>query len=102
MWLVLSGDLAVDFSDLSDGELLELMVSFSQTMSRRLLVVWLYLQNRSTGISIKEFDRMLPSLAENELQKRAASQNVTAQKLESAADVLKKLAKRDQERATRA
>jgi hypothetical protein len=91
----------VDFSELSDGELLELMVSFSQSMSRRLLVVWLYLQHRP-DISIKEFDKMLPSLAEAELQKRAASQNMTAQRLESAADILKKLgAKRDQEKTRR-
>lgn len=88
----LSSDIEVDFTELSDGELLELMVH-SQSMNRRLLAVWLYLQER-VSISIKEFDQLLSSLAEAELRKRAANVNGTTQKLEQAADIFKKLSAR--------
>lgn len=85
----MSSDITVDLAEVSDGELLELMVS-SQSTNRRLLVVWLYLQHR-VDISIKEFDQLLSSLAETELRKRAASGGGTAQKLEQAADIFKKI-----------
>jgi hypothetical protein len=85
----LSSHVAVDFTELSDGELLELMVP-SQSISRRILVVWLYLQQR-TSISLREFDKLLSSSAEAELRDRAAKVNVTTQKLEETADIIKKL-----------
>lgn len=84
-------DVAVDLSELSESELLELMVPV-QSMSRRLLVVWMYLQHRVNS-SLKDFDEQLSSLAEAELQKRAGD-STTGQKLEQATKVSKKIAAR--------
>jgi nucleotide-binding universal stress UspA family protein len=85
----LASDVAVDLAEFSDSELLELMVP-SQSISRRLLVVWLFLQEEAS-IPIREFDKLLPSLAEAELRNRAAKVDVTAQKLKEAAGIFKKL-----------
>lgn len=64
-------ELSVNLEKLSDGELLELAVpSESPTQSRRILVIWLYL-NGSPKIGLEEFDRSLTILAERELQRRA-------------------------------
>jgi hypothetical protein len=64
-------ELSVNLEKLSDGELLELAVpSESPTQSRRILVIWLYL-NGSPKIGLEEFDRSLTALAEKELQRRA-------------------------------
>ncbi len=60
-----------NFSDVSDGELMELLVP-SQTSSRRMLVMWLYLRTRRWR-SLEEFDQVLTSLAEKELQRRAGN-----------------------------
>ncbi len=87
-------DLTVDLSEFSDSELLELMVPV-QSVSRRILVVWLYLQQRG-NISLREFDDQLSSLAEMELQKRA-SDNEAGQKLEQATKVQKMGARLDDE-----
>ena len=84
----MTGDVAVDLSELSDGELLELMVPVG-SMSRRLLVVWLYLQER-VSVPLKEFDKQLLSLAEVELQKRA-SDSESGEKLGQGKEILKKL-----------
>lgn len=84
----MSSDITVDFAEISDGELLELMVP-SQSMSRRLLVVWLYLQQRGS-IALKEFDQLLSSLAEMELQKRANA-GESGQKVEQATEIFKRL-----------
>ncbi len=62
----------VSLEKLSDGELLDLAVpSESQTQSRRVLVIWLYLKE-SPKIGLEEFDRSLTTLAEKELERRAS------------------------------
>ena len=62
---------SVDLQALSDGELLDLAVpSDNPTQSRRVLVIWLYLKN-SPNMGIEEFDRMLTTQAEKELERRA-------------------------------
>jgi hypothetical protein len=64
-------EISVDLQKLSDGDLLELAVpSESPTQSRRILVIWLYL-NDPPKIGLEEFDRSLTVLAEKELQRRA-------------------------------
>ncbi len=60
-----------NLSDVSDGELMELLVP-SQTSSRRMLVMWLYLRTHRRR-SLEEFDQILTSLAEKELQRRAGN-----------------------------
>ncbi len=65
-----------DLGSLSDGELLDLAVP-SQSLNRRILVMWLYLREHPQ-IGLEQFDSLLTSLAENELQKRSVSQNVEA------------------------
>ncbi len=60
-----------NLSDVSDGELMELLVP-SQTSSRRMLVMWLYLRTRRRH-PLEEFDHILTSLAEKELQRRAGN-----------------------------
>ena len=59
----------VDLSTLSEGELMELAVP-SGTMNRRVLVMWLYLRG-NTNNSLVEFDLLISTLAEKELQRRA-------------------------------
>lgn len=59
----------VDLSKFSEGELLELMVS-SDSSNKRVLVIWIYLQS-DQNMTLDEFDRLLPSLAEAEMQRRA-------------------------------
>jgi hypothetical protein len=61
-----------DLGELSEGELLDLAVP-SQSVSRRALVIWLYLKER-TEIGLEQFDVLLTFLAEKELHKRAASE----------------------------
>jgi len=69
--LVSTHEISVDLEKLSDGDLLELAVpSESPTQSRRVLVIWLYL-NDSPKTGLEEFDRSLTDLAEKELQRRA-------------------------------
>lgn len=60
---------AIDLSALTEGELMELLVP-SPTMNRRVLVMWLYLNSKSSE-SLDQFDLQISSLAEKELQKRA-------------------------------
>jgi hypothetical protein len=59
----------VDLSTISEGELMELAVP-SGTMNRRVLVMWLYLRG-NTNKSLVEFDLLISTLAEKELQRRA-------------------------------
>ena len=60
---------SVDLSNLSEGELMELAVP-SGTMNRRVLVMWLFLKG-GTNKSLAEFDLVISTLAEKELQSRA-------------------------------
>ena len=86
---------SVDLSEVSDGELLELMVPV-QSMSRRLLVVWLYLQQQGT-LPLKEFAEQISSWAEAELQRRASG-SAAGEKLGQGTELLRKLgAKREGE-----
>jgi hypothetical protein len=62
-----------DLGGLSEGELLDLAVP-SQSISRRVLVLWLYLSERSE-IGLEQFDSLLTSQAEKELHKRSISEN---------------------------
>ena len=62
---------SVNLADLSDGELLDLAVQ-TEASNRRILVIWLFLRERPQS-PLVEFDHMLTSLAEKELQKRADS-----------------------------
>ena len=64
--------LDIELGSLSDGELLDLAVP-SQSLNRRILVIWLYLKTRRQQ-SLDEFDSMITGLADRELQKRAISQ----------------------------
>ena len=69
--VIFTAELSANLEKLSDGELLELAVpSESPTQSRRVLVIWLYL-NDPPKIGLEEFDRSLTVLAEKELQRRA-------------------------------
>jgi hypothetical protein len=61
----------MDLSSLSDGELLDLAVP-SQSLNRRVLVMWLYLKEHPQ-IALEQFDAMLTALAEKELQKRSVT-----------------------------
>jgi hypothetical protein len=63
----------LDLGGISEGELLDLAVP-SQSMSRRVLVLWLYLKERPE-IELEQFDSLLTSLAEKELHKRAISES---------------------------
>ena len=62
---------SVDLSNVSDGELLDLVVP-SGSSNRRVLVMWLYLREQP-GIPLEAFDSLLASLAERELQRRSIS-----------------------------
>jgi hypothetical protein len=62
---------SVNLADLSDGELLDLAVQ-TEASNRRILVIWLFLRERPQS-ALEEFDHMLTSLAEKELQRRADS-----------------------------
>lgn len=65
-----------------------------QSMSRRLLVVWLYLQQQGS-LPLRAFEEQISSWAEAELQKRAGA-TPAGEKLGQATEILKKLgAKRD-------
>jgi len=64
-----AGDL--DLGGLSEGELLDLTVP-SQSLSRRVLILWLYLRERSE-MELEQFDTLVTSLAEKELSKRAVA-----------------------------
>ena len=57
-------------ADLSEGELMDLLVP-SPSSSRRVLVMWLYLKLNSR-IDFEEFEPLLTSMAESELQTRAS------------------------------
>jgi len=61
-----------DLGGLSEGELLDLAVP-SQSISRRVLILWLYLKERSE-MELEQFDSIMTSLAEKELHKRAISE----------------------------
>ena len=61
----------MDLGSLSDGELLDLAVP-SQSLNRRVLVMWLYLKER-TEMDLEQFDSMLTTLAEKELQSRSVT-----------------------------
>ncbi len=88
-------DFAVDLSEVSDGELLELMVPV-ESINRRLLVVWLYLF-QGVKVSLKEFNDQISNLAERELQKRA-SDSATGERLGQATEMYRKIgAKRESE-----
>ncbi len=64
---------SADLSSLSDGELLDLAVP-SDSLSRRVLVMWLYLkEGKYPEMTLQEFDLSVTSAAEKELQKRAIS-----------------------------
>jgi hypothetical protein len=60
-----------DLSGLSDGELMDLAVS-SSSLNRRVLVMWLYLKERPQ-MQLDEWDSILVSCAERELEKRSLS-----------------------------
>ena len=62
-----------DLCGLSEGELLDLAVP-SQSLSRRVLVLWLYLNERSE-IGLEQFDSLLTFQAEKELHKRSISES---------------------------
>ncbi len=62
-------DSSVDLSGLSDGELLDLAVP-SNSLNRRVLVMWLYLKERPDK-GLEEFDLLVATMAERELQRRA-------------------------------
>ncbi len=69
------GDVSVSptiLGDLSEGELMDLLVP-SSSSSRRVLVMWLYLK-LDTRMALDEFEPLLTSLAERELQTRASKQ----------------------------
>ncbi len=69
------GDVSVSatiLADLSEGELMDLLVP-SSSSSRRVLVMWLYLKS-DTRMALDEFEPLLTSLAERELQTRASKQ----------------------------
>lgn len=61
----------VNLECLSDGELMELAVP-SNSMNRRVLVIWMYLKVRSQ-IPVDEFEQELTASSEKELQRRANS-----------------------------
>ncbi len=61
----------VNLSPLSEGELMELIVP-TPTLNRRVLVMWLYLNSKSSQ-PLEQFDSEVSTLAEKELQKRASS-----------------------------
>lgn len=66
---------SVDLSGLSDGELMDLAVP-SGSVNRRALVIWLFLRERPP-IPIDEWDSVVASSAEKELERRSvASQPV--------------------------
>ena len=60
---------SVNLEIVSDGELLELAVP-TESSARRVLVMWLYLRERSQ-VPLEEFERLLTTLAEKELHRRA-------------------------------
>jgi hypothetical protein len=64
--------LDIELGSLSDGELLDLAVP-SQSLNRRVLVMWVYLKTRPQQ-SLDDFDSIITGLAEKELQKRAITQ----------------------------
>ncbi len=67
------GDASVSptiLADLSEGELMDLLVP-SSSSSRRVLVMWLYMKSNA-GMALDEFEPLLTSLAERELQSRAS------------------------------
>jgi len=63
----------MDLGGLSDGELLDLVVP-SNSMNRRILVMWLYLKQRAQ-IGLEQFDALLTTLAEKELSRRSVAKN---------------------------
>ena len=62
---------AVDLSGLSDGDLMDLAVS-SSSLNRRVLVMWLYLKQKPS-MDLDEWDAILISSAERELERRSLS-----------------------------
>ena len=62
---------AVDLSGLSDGDLMDLAVS-SSSLNRRVLVMWLYLKQKP-NMDLDEWDAILISSAERELERRSLS-----------------------------
>ena len=63
----------LDLSGLSEGELLDLAVP-SQSLNRRVLVLWLYL-NEGSEMGLELFDSTLTTQAEKELHERSISEN---------------------------
>jgi len=61
---------STSLDSLSDGELLDLAVP-TEASNRRILVMWLYLRDRPQ-MTLQEFDHMLTTLAEKELERRAS------------------------------
>lgn len=62
-----------DLGGLSEGELLDLTVP-SESLNRRVLVMWLYLRERSE-MALEKFDELVTSLADREMHKRAVSES---------------------------
>lgn len=64
----------MNLAGLSDGELLDLAVP-SDSMNRRILVMWLYLKERSQ-MKLEQFDSLVTALAEKELHRRSNAKKV--------------------------
>lgn len=62
-----------DLGGLSEGDLLDLTVP-SESLNRRVLVMWLYLREGSQ-MGLEQFDAVVTSLAEKEMRKRAVSES---------------------------
>lgn len=60
---------SIDLSDLSDGDLMDLAVP-SGSVTRRVLVIWLFLRNKPP-MRIDEWESLIASSAEKELERRS-------------------------------